>query len=65
MIGNAADAVTLAIQVACDGRQIGIKLRTNIDVEDGRTILGAEHHVDQQEGKGLRHGSDDGTGFQP
>jgi len=49
VISHAANAIALAVQIACNGREIGVELTTHLPVQERRAILGAEHHVDQHE----------------
>ena len=65
VVRNTADEEAVAIEVACDGGEVGVELWTDGGLEERGAVLGGEDYVDQDEREGLWHWVGLGRAFSP
>jgi hypothetical protein len=64
MVRNAADAIALAFGVTGNGSKIGVKGRTQSNIQDRCTIFRTKDHMNKQKRERLRHRADYRLRFQ-
>ena len=65
VVRNAADEEAVAVEVACDGGEIGVELWKDGGWEEREAVLGGEDDVDKDEREGLWHRGWLGRAFSP
>src|SRR5215469_14906143 len=64
MIGNTPSPVTFASSISCDRREVSKQIGTDILVEQGQSIFGAEDHMNHNKGKRSWHSKNYRSVFQ-
>ena len=65
VVRNAADEEAFAVEVACDGREVGVEVWADRGLEERGAVLRGEDDVEEREREGLWHRGLLGRAFSP
>jgi hypothetical protein len=65
MIGDPTHAETFAFVVPNNRGKVGVEVGAHQGIENGHTVLGAEHNMDEEKAQRSRHGCDYRSGLRP